>query len=285
MGRERAQTQQRKQGGKPQRERLHGKIMTPAFSILYERIQTTASLVHSGSGVPLQSSCWLTMDCKIHFVPMLLAAGFVLCTYSLAQSAQLTTNSSQTNAAVHQPKPSPNVPVAPTSPFSVLGQPAEPATIVLTPGELTIKANNSSLAEILNQIAKTGGMSVDGLQKAGYIDQRIFGTYGPGQPREVLSRLLDGCGFNVIMLGSTPVGTPKTLSLSSRAPGGPTNPPAQSAAVQDQNYRENYAPTPTAYPQPENGMPSSPMQNPRLRTPREVLQQLQQMRERQNQPN
>lgn len=252
----------------------------------HERIQTTASLVHSGSGVPLQSPCWLPMDCKKQFVPVLLAAGFAFCAYSFGQRAQMPLNSSQTAVTpVHQPKPSPSVPLASASPVSVLGQPAEPATVTLTSGELTIKANNSSLAEILNQIAKAGGMSVDGLQDVGYVDQRIFGTYGPGQPREVLSRLLDGCGFNVIMLGMTPAGTPKTLSLSPRAAGGPTNPPAQSSAAQNRNYRENYAPTPTEYPQPENDMPSSPMQNPRLRTPQEVLQQLEQMHERQQHPN
>lgn len=226
------------------------------------------------------------MACKIHLVPLVLAIELAFCACSLGQQAQTPSNPSQAKAVpARQSKPSPSVPVTPASPVPVLGQPPEPATVTLASGELTIKANNSSLAEIVNQIAKAGGMDVDGLQKPDYTDQRIFGTYGPGQAREVLSQLLDGCGFNVIMLGRTTAGTPKTLSLSPRAPGGPTNPPAQSAAVQNQNYRENYAAPPTSYPQPENGAPQSPMQSPRLRTPQEVLQQLEQMRERQQQPN
>lgn len=226
------------------------------------------------------------MACKIHLVPVLLAAEFAFCAYSLGQHAQLPSNLFQAKATpAHQSKPSPSLPATHTPPVPVLGQPAEPATVTLTSGELSIKANNSSLAEILNQIANAGGMNVDGLQTGGYADQRIFGSYGPGQPREVLSQLLDGCGFNVIMLGRTPAGTPKTLSLSPRAPGGLPNPPAQSSAVQEQNYREGYVEQPTSYPQPQDDERPPAAQYPRPRTPQEVLQQLEQMRGQQQQPN
>lgn len=226
------------------------------------------------------------MACKIHFVPVLLAVEVAFCACSLGQHAQLPSNLSQAKTApAHQSKPSPSVPVAPTPPVPVLGQPAGPATVTLTSGELSIKANNSSLSDILNQIANVGGMKIEGLSAGANADQRIFGSYGPGQPREVLSQLLDGCGFNVIMLGRTPAGTPKTLSLSARAPGGPTNPPPQSATSQYQNYRENYMSPQTDYPQPENDSASPTTQYPRVRTPQEVLQQLEQMRGRQQQPN
>lgn len=226
------------------------------------------------------------MTRKNHIALALFALGFAFCACSFAQKTKPSSNPVPANtASAHLAKPSPAVPVAPPSPVPVLSQPAGPATITLAAGQLSIKANNSNLSDILNQIAKAGGMKVEGLQSGGNGDERIFGSYGPGAPRKVLSELLDGSGFNVIMLGKTPAGTPKSLSLSPRAPGGLPNPPAQSAAAQDQNYRENYMPQPTAYPQPQRAAPYSTVKPPRngIRTPQEILQELEQMRRQQSQ--
>ncbi len=60
-------------------------------------------------------------------------------------------------------------------------------------------------------------------------DQRIFGAYGPGPARDVLSQLLDGSGYNVLMIGDQGQGTPRRIVLSAR-PAGPAQPsgnPAQ----------------------------------------------------------
>ena len=48
-----------------------------------------------------------------------------------------------------------------------------------------------SLDEILHEVAAEMDAKLEGLAQ----DQRIFGTYGPGPAREVLSKLLDGCGL------------------------------------------------------------------------------------------
>lgn len=233
----------------------------------------------------MTSSVVFTMTRQKKFAPALVAATFAFCACGFAQKTPHPSNRPPSKAvATHQAKPSPAVLATPKPPVILLNQPAEPATITLAAGQLSIKANNSSLSSILDQIAKQSGMTVDGMPGSG-ADQRIFGNYGPGDARKVLSEFLDGCGFNVIMLGKTPAGTPKTLSLSPRAPGGLPNPPAQPVAAQYQNYRENYMAHPTAYPPSPNDTPQPGMPQPRIRTPQEILQQLEQMRGRQQQQN
>lgn len=230
-----------------------------------------------------------------HRAPLLFAAGFAFCACGIAQQASPASNPFPSQPAPrpaakpapqpaakpspsHSSKPSPATPVAPPAPATpLLNQPSKPASVTLRNGQLTIKAHNSSLADILDRIAKSGGMKVDGLQSSA--DQRIFGVYGPGEPREVLTQLLTGCGFNMVMLGRTPAGTPKALSLSPRAPGGVPNPPAQPASAQYQNSREDYPAPQTAYPPPQ----PPPQQQPphHVRTPQEILQELQRMRQSQ----
>lgn len=168
---------------------------------------------------------------------------------------------------------------------SLLSQPAQTAKVTLTDGKLTVEAHNSTLSGILDQISRSGGMKIQGLT-AGKADQRIFGTYGPGTPREVLSDLLNGSGYNVLMLGSTPAGVPRELALTVRPAGGVPEPPPQSASRMREEYQENQV-QPTRYPpQPENHpMPPNQPGGPRngIRTPQQILQELEQMRQRQQQ--
>lgn len=77
---------------------------------------------------------------------------------------------------------------------------------------LRIEANNSSLQTILNAITAQTGVKVEGLEK----DQRIFGVYGPGRARDVLGQLLDGTGYNVLMVGEQAPGTPRQIVLSAK---------------------------------------------------------------------
>lgn len=173
---------------------------------------------------------------------------------------------------------------------SLLNQPAQPAKVTLTAGKLTIEANNSTLSAILDQISHSGGMKILGLQ-GGKADQRIFGTYGPGAPRTVLSDLLNGSGYNVMMLGTTPAGVPRELALTLRPTGGVPNPPPQAQNNMRDEYEEDqirpteYAPTPEN--EPERPPRPAGMGNG-VRTPQQILQELEQMRQRQaqgEQPN
>lgn len=160
-------------------------------------------------------------------------------------------------------------PPQPARPLIPLEQPPQPAAITLADGKLLVKANNSSLNAIVDQLARSGGMSISGLSQ----DQRIFGDYGPGDPRQILSQLLEGAGYNVLMLGVTGQGTPKELVLSERSSAPPS--PPQSFPQNDQPYYQQplYQRQP---PQPGNV-------NFPVRSPAEMYQQMMQQRQQQNQ--
>lgn len=193
---------------------------------------------------------------------------------------------------------------------SLLSTPPEPAKVSLAFGKLSIEANNSSLSQILQQIAKAGGMKIDGLQTSGNADPRVFGSYGPGAPRDVLSDLLNGANYNIMMLGNTPAGTPREMALSPRAAGGVPNPaPRPSASAQNKAEDEEAQPSNDATDdtdtdevqssgsaaEPENNLvpPAGVQENEpitpppgaqqKVKTPQEILQELQNMRVQQQQ--
>ncbi len=53
-------------------------------------------------------------------------------------------------------------------------------------------------------------MKIDGLGS----DERVFGSFGPGAPRDVLADLLDGTAYNLVLLGDLSNGAPRELILS-----------------------------------------------------------------------
>ena len=148
-------------------------------------------------------------------------AYLAVCTASWGQVAQQLETTPRTHGQFPQTAQTygtshANQPVAaPTSAPSLLDKPPKPATVNLAGGHLTIQADNSSLMDILGQVTAASGMAVEGLG----VDQRIFGSYGPGEPHEVLSALLHGSGYNMVMLGQTAAGAPRQLTLSPRGAG------------------------------------------------------------------
>jgi hypothetical protein len=79
-------------------------------------------------------------------------------------------------------------------------------------GKLTVTADNSDLAQILRDLAGISGMKLKGLNGG----PRIFGVYGPGDSRDVLSALLIGSGYNFVMVGGAPGSTPGELILTTQ---------------------------------------------------------------------
>jgi hypothetical protein len=128
------------------------------------------------------------------------------------------------------PPPDPTVPVPATAP-NLFDQPALPATVSAADNKLTVRANNSSLAQILHQVASKTGMQLDGLGG----DERVFGSFGPGAPREVLTALLNGTSYNVVMVGDLPNGAPRELLLTHREGGSGTGSPVNAAQNQNPN--------------------------------------------------
>lgn len=96
---------------------------------------------------------------------------------------------------------------------SIASEPAmRPAVVTLKDGELTVRANDSDLSQILKELATISGMAIDGLNNG----PRVFGVYGPGNSRDVLSALLIDSGYNYIMVGNAGSGTPRQLLLTPR---------------------------------------------------------------------
>jgi hypothetical protein len=195
------------------------------------------------------------------------------------------TGANPSSPAPSTPKPSadvpapgvagPSAPTALTAP-SLLDKPAQPAKVALAGGQLSVDANNSSLSEILHQLATSSGMTIDGLGE----DSRIFGTYGPGNPRDILSSLLDGAGYNVLMIGATDSGTPREVLLTQRTKGPLAQSQPSNLAQRDEDQDETMPPPPA----PAGEVPPSPPspmtpQNPNG-TPRSPQQMLQEMRMR-----
>lgn len=150
---------------------------------------------------------------------------------------------------------------------------AQPPAVKLEDGKLTVDAHNSELSAILSDVARTSGMTIDGQQS----DARVFGVYGPASPREVLTELLDGAGYNFMMVGATPGGAPRELLLSARTKG-PAAPASASAEAapppSDDGNDDQEPPGPGAI---VHVPPSVAQQADEAQTQQRVQQQLQRL--------
>jgi hypothetical protein len=178
-------------------------------------------------------------------------------------------------------------------------RPPQPAQVTYTDGTLSVAADNASLNQILRQIASDTGMKITG----GVTEERVFGQYGPDSPAQVLAALLDGTGSNMILVHHD--GTePAELILTPRQ-GGPTPPNPNAVAFNNRNRPEPEEPAsqavqPSPYtPNPgTRGIPpvnpgaspgaspanSSQPDNPNgVKTPQQIYEQLQRMRQQQQQ--
>jgi len=77
--------------------------------------------------------------------------------------------------------------------------PAAAPKVSFQGGLLTIVAQNSTLSDILRDVHKLTGASIDAPPNA---TERVVTRLGPAAPREVLASLLNGSSFNYVMVGS-----------------------------------------------------------------------------------
>lgn len=193
---------------------------------------------------------------KIRFIA---TASFALSTLLPAQTPQPTTGMQQ--------------------PLPISQQAPQPAQVTYSEGKLFISATNSSLNQILRDVARETGMKITG----GVTDERVFGKYGPAVPSQILAALLDGTGSNMLLLQAT-AATPAELILTPRH-GGPTPPnPNASEAEEDMPPpppRPQYVPaTPPEANAPTNPAATQPTQP---KTPQQIYEQLQRLRQQQQQ--
>ena len=108
------------------------------------------------------------------------------------------------------------------------------ATVTYAAGLLDVRANDSSLNQILRQISRATGMTITG----GVVEDRVFGNYGPAEPATILATLLDGTGSNMLLRESAN-NVPAELVLTPRS-GGVTPPNPNSPGFDDSsNDREH----------------------------------------------
>jgi len=136
-------------------------------------------------------------------------------------AGQAHRRAAQVNAPSAQPQAAPEAmaaqPSAAPAPIGPGDQPPNKARVSWDSRGLEIEASNSSLNQILRQVAAHTGAKLQGLTE----DQRVFGTYGPGPGSDVLLKLLDGSGYNVLMVGGRDGEAPLEIILSTRSPFSP----------------------------------------------------------------
>ncbi len=228
-------------------------------------------------------------------IPMLLLFGFQL----LAAQAPLL---SPKSAAAHKPvhhrtRPSAAHPV--TTPAEAVIAPIPPpapdwpandqpgqALVGWDSQGLRIEAKNSSLKQILNDVSTATGAEVEGFTT----DQRVFGVYGPGKARDILSQLLVGSGYNVMMIGDQGQGTPRQILLSIRH-SGETHPAAtgnQTRTADEETEAEEPQLPQQPAPLPNRNIftPLGPGMTPGTapRTPQQIMQEMQQRQQQMQQP-
>lgn len=166
-------------------------------------------------------------------------------------------------------KPVSAAPAAPAAPDWPVNDKPTDARVVWDSRGLTVDANNSSLRQILMDVCTDTGARMEGPAPS---DVRVFGTYGPAPASEVISQLINGTGYNVLIIGQQGSDAPRQIVLSA-APTGPA--PQNNARSEDE-----YVPEP---PEPiSNGIVSSPMNNGFVPQPRSA-QQMEEMQLRQEQ--
>jgi hypothetical protein len=160
--------------------------------------------------------------------------------------------------------------------------------------QLTIVAPNSTLADILRAVRKQTGAEIE-IPAA---TERVVTHLGPGPAREVVAELLNGSRFNYVLLGSaTDNGLLTRVVLVAKTGSDVVGPPAGPSLAEQQQLgivpaQPNSAqqePAPEAEAVEDNAdqdadqaaqeaeqQPPPPSDQPGVKTPQEMLQEMQQ---------
>jgi hypothetical protein len=114
----------------------------------------------------------------------------------------------------------PAMPSAPLPQVPMKDLPATPPQVSYQNGMLTIVAENSTLGDILREVHRRSGATIDVPANA---TERVVTRLGPGPARDVLASLLNGSAFNYVMVGTAtdPLSLAKVI-LTTKPAGGVT---------------------------------------------------------------
>jgi hypothetical protein len=246
-------------------------------------------------------SCCASYSHMHHFAPIRFAAAA-----GLAFAASLPAQSPQrlqpappvaNQTASTLPATPPTAPVQPELPLTPQQRPPQSAQVTYADGTLSVSADNSSLNQILRQIANDTGMKITG----GVAEERVFGKYGPADPAQILAELLDGTGSNMILVHRE--GEAHAELILTPRQGGATPPNPNAHAFDDRPEPRDNSPIRAAQPAsaPANPpvIPSESSTTPAggtnpsnttqpdspngVKTPQQIYEQLQRMRQQQQQ--
>ncbi|MGO9402621.1 MAG: hypothetical protein ACLPVW_04020 [Terriglobales bacterium] len=183
----------------------------------------------------------------------------------LAQTAAPAPHSTTPHRKSHKTQTPLVLPPLPGGPLSQLPMdqiPATPAKVTYQGGLLTISAENSTLGEILRDVRKLTGASIE-IPPGSGTGERVVAHLGPAAPRDVLAGLLNGSSFNYVILGSSSDPTAVSSVILTPTPSAagetqtaanlnPNNPGAMSPNRFAQPFNR-----PSVLPQPGNGQPAN----------------------------
>ena len=241
-----------------------------------------------------------------------------------AAAPKVTAASGQAHpSAKHRKKQDPEAEVVqpPPAPPTPEQLPPVAPEITYQAGQLTIRSQNATLAQVLRTVQSKTGASFDIPASAN--NERVVAQLGPGRPSDVLATLLNGSKFDFIILGvPNQPGTVQKLILTTRttAPANSTTTQARANTPQPQDeppLEEDYSqPEPPPSQEDSAGnqnqvppggyrpgvmIPGQPNQNPEfpgqqpgnnpdaqapgtgVKTPEQLLQELQRMQQQQQQ--
>jgi hypothetical protein len=196
----------------------------------------------------------------------------------------------------------PPLPSGPTGPIQQIpldSMAPVPPIVTYEDGQLTIVAPNSTLGDILKAVRKQTGADIDVPDAR----ERVAATIGPGPAQDVMAQLLNGSRFNYVLLGSPQ--DPKALTrvlLIARNPSEMANHPtgAQQAdqagnadqsqvdTSNDPNDADVAQPTDDNSADQTADQPSADADQqtpPGVKTPQELLQEMQQRQLQMQQQN
>ena len=144
-----------------------------------------------------------------------------------------------------QPAETVAAPVQPSAPLTLDQLPAARPQVSYQNGSLSITSENSTLGDILREVHRVTGASIDVPASA---NERVVARLGPAPPRDVLASLLNGSSFNYVMVGSaTDPDALSTVMLTAKTGGGAVTPPQTTAEVyQPPPVRTGLIPPPVA---------------------------------------
>jgi hypothetical protein len=225
------------------------------------------------------------------------AASFTFATLLQAQSTPTPQAKPSGGVQVASSLPATSPTTTPEYPLTPAQQPPKRAQVTFANNTLAISADNSSLNQILRQISSTTGVKITG----GVIDERVFGQYGPAPLPQILAELLDGTGSNMLLTHPDGAASPELILTPRQS--GPTPPNPNAAAFDDKADSQDPAPDPQQEATPAEPAPpgnrtivpltpangatpdaSQPDSPNGVKTPQQIYEQLQRMRQQQQQP-